>query len=64
LYSLIEQHKNPRETYAEFLLQNGEVSAQELAKEMEKKFLDWVSYTRSIYDTVFELDGFMILRRR
>jgi uncharacterized membrane protein len=33
-------------------------------KEMEKKFLDWVSYTRSIYDTVFELDGFMILRRR
>jgi 2-oxoglutarate dehydrogenase E1 component len=38
LYSLIEQHKNPRETYAEFLLQNGEVSAQELAKEMEKKF--------------------------
>ena len=38
LYSLIEQHKNPRETYAEFLLQNGEASAQELAKEMEKKF--------------------------
>ena len=38
LYSLIEKHKNPRETYAEFLLQNGEASAQELAKEMEKKF--------------------------
>jgi 2-oxoglutarate dehydrogenase E1 component len=38
LYSLIEQHKNPRETYAEYLLQNGETSAQELAKEMEKKF--------------------------
>jgi 2-oxoglutarate dehydrogenase E1 component len=38
LYSLIEQHKNPRETYAEYLLQNGEASAQELAKEMEKKF--------------------------
>lgn len=33
-------------------------------KEMEKKFLDWVAYTRSIYDTVFEQDGFMILRRR
>ena len=33
-------------------------------KEMEKKFLDWVVYTRSIYDTVFEQDGFMILRRR
>ena len=38
LYSLIEQHKNPRETYAEFLMQNGEASAQEMAKEMEKKF--------------------------
>jgi 2-oxoglutarate dehydrogenase E1 component len=38
LYSLIEQHKNPRETYAEYLLENGEASAQELAKEMEKKF--------------------------
>ena len=33
-------------------------------KEIEKKFLDWVAYTRSIYDTVFERDGFMILRRR
>ena len=38
LYSLIEKHKNPRETYAEYLLNNGEASAQELAKEMEKKF--------------------------
>jgi 2-oxoglutarate dehydrogenase E1 component len=38
LYSLIEKHKNPRETYAEYLLHNGEASAQELAKEMEKKF--------------------------
>jgi 2-oxoglutarate dehydrogenase E1 component len=38
LYSLIEKHKNPRETYAEFLLAHGESSAQELAKEMEKKF--------------------------
>ncbi len=38
LYSLIEKHKNPREAYTEFLLQNGEASAQELAKEMEKKF--------------------------
>lgn len=33
-------------------------------KEMEKKFLDWVAYTRSIYDTAFEQDGFMILQRR
>lgn len=38
LYSLIEKHKNPRETYAEFLLAHGEPSAQDLAKEMEKKF--------------------------
>ena len=38
LYSLIEKHKNPREMYVEFLLQNGEVDAQNLAKEMEKKF--------------------------
>ena len=38
LYNLIEQHKNPRETYVEFLLQNGTPDAQNLAKEMEKKF--------------------------
>ena len=33
-------------------------------REMEKEFLDWVAYTQSIYDVVFEQDGFMILRRR
>ena len=38
LYSLIEKHKNPREIYVEFLLQNGEADAQTLAKEMEQKF--------------------------
>ncbi len=38
LYSLIEKHKNPREMYVEFLLQNGEADAQNLAKDMEKKF--------------------------
>ncbi|MBD0351279.1 MAG: 2-oxoglutarate dehydrogenase E1 component, partial [Flavisolibacter sp.] len=38
LYSLIEKHANPRETYAQYLLQNGEPDAQELAKEMEQKF--------------------------
>jgi 2-oxoglutarate dehydrogenase E1 component len=38
LYSLIEKHKNPREIYVEFLLKNGEVDAQNLAKEMEQKF--------------------------
>lgn len=35
-----------------------------LDKEVERKFLDWVSYTRTHYDTVFEQDGFMILRRK
>jgi 2-oxoglutarate dehydrogenase E1 component len=38
LYKLIEQHKNPRETYVEFLSQNGTADAQNLAKEMEQKF--------------------------
>lgn len=33
-------------------------------KTIEKKFLDWVVYTRTHYVTVFERDGFMILRRR
>jgi 2-oxoglutarate dehydrogenase E1 component len=38
LYALIEKHPNPREVYVKFLLENGESDAQELAKEMEKKF--------------------------
>ncbi|HEX2535934.1 MAG TPA: 2-oxoglutarate dehydrogenase E1 component, partial [Chitinophagaceae bacterium] len=38
LYSLIDQHANPREKYVQYLLQNGTNDAQELAKEMEKKF--------------------------
>ncbi|MEO6071540.1 MAG: 2-oxoglutarate dehydrogenase E1 component [Chitinophagaceae bacterium] len=38
LYSLIEKHANPREEYVHFLTNNGDVEAQELAKEMEKKF--------------------------
>lgn len=32
-------------------------------KSLEKKFLDWVTYTRAHYLTVFEQDGFMILKR-
>ena len=32
-------------------------------KSLEKKFLDWVTYTRAHYLTVFEQDDFMILRR-
>jgi 2-oxoglutarate dehydrogenase E1 component len=38
LYSLIDKHPNPREVYTNYLLQNGEADARELAKEMEKKF--------------------------
>src|SRR4028118_883318 len=38
LYALIDKHANPRETYVQYLLNNGEGAAQELAKEMEKKF--------------------------
>ncbi|WP_153797689.1 2-oxoglutarate dehydrogenase E1 component [Foetidibacter luteolus] len=38
MYALIEKHPNPREVYTKFLIENGEPAAQELAKEMEKKF--------------------------
>jgi 2-oxoglutarate dehydrogenase E1 component len=40
LYALIDKHQNPREVYIKFLLENGEPDAQQLAKEMEKKFWD------------------------
>ena len=38
LYALIDTHPNPREVYVKYLLENGESDAQDLAKEMEKKF--------------------------
>jgi 2-oxoglutarate dehydrogenase E1 component len=38
LYALIDKHPNPREVYVNYLLQNGEQDAQQLAKDMEKKF--------------------------
>ena len=38
LYALIDQHPNPREVYTQYLIDNGETDAKELAKEMEKKF--------------------------
>lgn len=38
LYSLIDKHANPRETYVQYLLKHGEADAQDLAKEMEKQF--------------------------
>jgi len=40
LYDLIKKHPNPREVYTEYLLKNGASDAQELAKEMEKRFWD------------------------
>ena len=39
LYALIDKHLNPREVYTQFLLEKGASDAQELAKDMEKKFL-------------------------
>lgn len=38
MYALIEKHANPREVYVNYLLQHDEPDAQDLAKEMEKKF--------------------------
>jgi len=38
LYALIDKHLNPREVYTQFLIENGESDAKDLAKEMEKKF--------------------------
>ncbi|HSB92889.1 MAG TPA: 2-oxoglutarate dehydrogenase E1 component [Flavitalea sp.] len=38
LYALIEKHQNPREVYTNYLLEKGETSARDLAKEMEKQF--------------------------
>lgn len=38
LYALIDKHPNPREVYTQYLLENGEPAAKELAREMEKKF--------------------------
>jgi len=39
LYALIDKHLNPREIYTQYLINNGEADAQELAKEMEQQFL-------------------------
>jgi 2-oxoglutarate dehydrogenase E1 component len=38
LYALIDKHANPREVYTNYLLENGEADAKEMAKEMEQKF--------------------------
>ena len=38
LYALIDKHPNAREVYTQFLIENGESDARDLAKEMEKKF--------------------------
>ncbi len=40
LYDLIKKHANPREVYTQYLLKNGTKDAQEMAKEMEKRFWD------------------------
>jgi len=38
MYALIDKHANPREVYVKYLMEHGEEDAQELGKEMEKKF--------------------------
>ncbi len=38
LYALIDKHPNPREVYVQYLLENGEPDAQQLARDMEKEF--------------------------
>ncbi|MFI5125137.1 MAG: 2-oxoglutarate dehydrogenase E1 component, partial [Chitinophagales bacterium] len=38
MYALIDKHPNPREVYTQFLMENGEADAKDLAKDMEKKF--------------------------
>lgn len=40
LYALIDRHLNPREIYTQYLMENGDPEAQQLAKEMEKRFLE------------------------
>ncbi len=40
LYALIDKHPNPREVYVSRLLKEGTANAQEMAKEMERKFWD------------------------
>ena len=39
LYALIDKHLNPREVYTQYLIENGEPDAKQLAKEMEQRFL-------------------------
>lgn len=38
LYALIDKHPNPREVYTQYLLDNGEPEAQQMAKDLEQKF--------------------------
>jgi len=38
LYALIDKHPNPREVYTKFLESHGEPDAQQMVKDMEKKF--------------------------
>jgi 2-oxoglutarate dehydrogenase E1 component len=38
LYSLIDKHLNPREVYTQYLIQNGEADAQQMARDVEQEF--------------------------
>lgn len=39
LYAIIDKHLNPREVYTQYLIENGEPDAKQLAKDMEQRFL-------------------------
>ncbi|RYD95923.1 MAG: 2-oxoglutarate dehydrogenase E1 component, partial [Sphingobacteriales bacterium] len=39
LYAIIDKHANPREVYTQYLIENGEPDAKQMAKEMEQCFL-------------------------
>jgi len=39
LYALIDKHPNPREMYTQYLIENGDINAKELAKQMEQLFV-------------------------
>jgi len=40
MYAIIDKHPNVREVYTQYLMENGEADAKDLAKQMEKHFWD------------------------
>jgi len=48
LYALIDKHPNPREVYTQFLMENGEPDAKDLAKDLAKNLAKKPARRRSI----------------